>query len=85
MPNACPAAPPDVHLVHALLRGTDCQVRALVHTGYDGLFQSGGSFAGLLTTLMTLYVALIGYQLMLGRGGLRIGDVTLSVVKSTLR
>lgn len=81
MSNACPAAPPDVHLVHALLRGTDCQVRALVHTGYDGLFQSGGSFAGVLTTLMTLYVALIGYQLMLGRGGLRIGDVTLSVVK----
>jgi type IV secretion system protein VirB6 len=81
MSNACPAAPPDVHLVHALLRVTDCQVRALVHTGYDGLFQSGGSFAAVLTTLMTLYVALIGYQLMLGRGGLRIGDVTLSVVK----
>ena len=81
MSNACPAAPPDVHLVHALLRVTDCQVRALVHTGYDGLFQSGGSFASVLTTLMTLYVALIGYQLMLGRGGLRIGDVTLSVVK----
>ncbi|WP_339548516.1 hypothetical protein, partial [Pseudomonas sp. RA_35y_Pfl2_P32] len=63
MSNACPAAPPDVHLVHALLRGTDCQVRTRVHTGYDGLFQSGGNFAAVLTTLMTLYVALIGYQL----------------------
>lgn len=79
--SACPAAPPDVHLVHALLRVTDCQVRTLVHTGYDGLFASGGSLAAVLTTLMTLYVALIGYQFMLGRGGLRIGDVTLSVVK----
>lgn len=81
MPSACPAAPANVHLVHALLDATDCHVRELVHTGYDGLFQGGGAFASVLTTLMTLYVALIGYQLMLGRGGLRVGDVTLSVVK----
>ncbi|WP_421853033.1 type IV secretion system protein [Novosphingobium sp.] len=81
MPSACPAAPANVHLVHALLDATDCHVRELVHTGYEGLFQGGGAFAAVLTTLMTLYVALIGYQLMLGRGGLRVGDVTLSVVK----
>lgn len=81
MPSACPTAPANVHLVHALLETADCRVRELVHTGYDGLFQGGGAFASVLTTLMTLYVALIGYQLMLGRGGLRVGDVTLSVVK----
>lgn len=81
MLSACPSSPANVRLVHALLDATDCRVRELVHTGYDGLFQGGGAFASVLTTLMTLYVALIGYQLMLGRGGLRVGDVTMAVVK----
>ncbi|MDR3508368.1 MAG: type IV secretion system protein [Caulobacteraceae bacterium] len=81
MASACPAPAVDAPLVRGLLDVTDCHVRELVHTGYGALFQGSDGLAGVLTALMTLYVALIGYQLMLGRMDLRIGDVTLTAVK----
>lgn len=82
MASACPAPAVDAPLVRSLLGVTDCHVREFVHAGYGSLFQAGGGgLSDVLTALMTLFVALIGYQLMLGRMELRIGEVTLLAVK----
>lgn len=81
MAAVCAAPPADGPLVRGLLTATDCHVRELVHTGYGALFPPTGGLSAVLTALLTIYVALIGYQLMLGRAQLRIADVTLSVVK----
>ncbi len=59
----------------------DCNVQTLVQTGYGTIFAPSGVFAGVLTVLLTLYVALIGYQLLLGRSQLNITDYALTAVK----
>jgi type IV secretion system protein VirB6 len=81
MPEACPAPGPDDPLVSSLLTVVDCNVQALVYGGYSALFQPNSPFAAVLTSLMVILVALVGYQLLLGRGQLRVGDVALTAVK----
>jgi type IV secretion system protein VirB6 len=81
MAGSCPAPSPEDPLVRSLLGVVDCNVRDLVHTGYMSLFQPGGAVSGLLTLLLTLYVAFIGYRLMLGRSQLRVSDFALNAVK----
>ncbi|QUD89812.1 type IV secretion system protein [Phenylobacterium montanum] len=81
MSSACAVPAADAPLVRSLLSQSDCHVRELVHSGYASLFQGSGGLAPALTTLMTLFVALIGYQLMLGRMELRVGEVTLAAIK----
>ena len=81
MIGACPAPALDAPLVPGLLGMTDCQVERLVEGGYHALFAPAGGFAGLLTGLMTVFVAVIGFQLMLGRGDLRLNDIVMSLVK----
>jgi type IV secretion system protein VirB6 len=77
----CPAPGPDDPLVQSLLGGVDCNVQGLVHTGYGAIFQPGAAIGGLLTALLTLYVAFIGYRLLLGQSQLRVSDFALSAVK----
>lgn len=79
---ACPAA--DAPLVQGLIGSVDCQVHGLAQAGYAALSAPGSPVSTLLTVLMTVYVAFVGYRLVLGHGALRIGDATLSVVKLTL-
>ncbi len=81
MPGLCPAPSPDDPLVRSLLGSVDCNVQAAVQTGYATLFQQTGMFASLLTVLMTLYVALVGYRLLLGRSQLNISEMALTAVK----
>jgi type IV secretion system protein VirB6 len=45
------------------------------------IFQPNGAFSGLLTTLLTIYVAAMGYRLLLGRSQLRVSDFALNAVK----
>lgn len=78
---ACAQLPADAPLVEGLLGSVDCRAHDLAQTGY-GLLSAPGSPVGLLLTgFLTLYVVFIGYRLLLGRGGLRVGDATLSVIK----
>ena len=79
---ACPA--PGGALVQGLIGSVDCKVHGLAQAGYAALAAPGSPIAGLLTALLTLYVAFIGYRLILGHGSLRIGDVTISVLKMGL-
>jgi type IV secretion system protein VirB6 len=53
----------------------------LAQTGYAALAAPGSPVGLLLTGLLTLYVVFVGYRLILGRGGLRVGDATLMVIK----
>lgn len=77
----CAQLPVDAPMVQGLIGSVDCRVHELAQTGYAALAGPGSPVALLLTGLMTLYVVFIGYRLMLGRGGLRVGDATLSVLK----
>jgi type IV secretion system protein VirB6 len=81
MMDACPAFSPNDPLVRSLLDVVDCNVQTLIQAGYAALFQAGGAFETLLTIGLTLYVALIGYQLLLGRAQLSISNFALSAVK----
>ncbi|MFV4649150.1 type IV secretion system protein, partial [Mycobacterium tuberculosis] len=67
--------------MRSLLGVVDCNVRDLVHSGYSAIFQANSPFAGLLTTLLTLYVAFMGYRLITGRTQLRVTDFALNAVK----
>ena len=81
MAGACPVPGPDDPLVRGLLGVVDCNVQTVVQTGYASLFQPGGAFVSVLTVLMTLYVALVGYRLLLGRSPLNVTDLALTTVK----
>jgi len=81
-PVACPTA--DAALVQGLIGSVDCQVHGLAQAGYAALSAPGSPVSTLLTVLMTLYVAFMGYRLVLGRGTLRIGDATIAAVKLAL-
>lgn len=81
MAGACPVSSPDDPLVQGLIGVVDCNVRELVHSGYSSIFQPNGVLAGVLTAILTLYVALIGYRLLLGRGQLSVGEFALTAVK----
>jgi type IV secretion system protein VirB6 len=81
MDAVCPAPGPDDPMVQSLLGVVDCNVRALVHTGYGAIFQPGAAIAGVLTAILTIYVAIIGYRLLLGQAQLRVSDFALNAVK----
>jgi len=81
MLGACPAPNPDAPLVRSLLGTVDCNVQDLVQTGYATLFQPSGVFVAAITAALTVYVALFGYRLMLGRAQLNVGDLALTAVK----
>jgi type IV secretion system protein VirB6 len=81
MAGACPAPSPDDPLVRSLLGTVDCNVQDLVQTGYATLFQPSGVFVTAITAVLTIYVALFGYRLMLGRAQLNVGDLALTAVK----
>jgi type IV secretion system protein VirB6 len=52
-----------------------------VHESYRNLVGPDTTFAAALTGLLTIYVALLGYQILIGRGGLRVTELPLIAVK----
>jgi type IV secretion system protein VirB6 len=81
MGPGCPIPGPEDPVVPSLLAVVDCNVQGLVRAGYGSLFASSGPFSILLTSLLTIFVAVIGYRLLLGRSQLRITDLALTLVK----
>jgi type IV secretion system protein VirB6 len=76
----CPQ-PDDAGMVAGVLDTVDCHIRVLVHDSYRELVGPNTWFAAAFTAMLTIYVALIGYQLMTGRGGLRVVDLPMSALK----
>lgn len=63
-----------------MLNLVDCEVRAAVEHTYGLLTGTGSPFNTALTISLTLYVALMGFQLMLGRTQLRMSDLTTRLI-----
>ncbi|MFT4255520.1 MAG: type IV secretion system protein [Pseudoxanthomonas sp.] len=66
--NPCPAIPGgDSASLSNALAAIDCQLNGAVAAGYGRLFGHGGVFIGVLTAVLTLYVALLALGLVTGR------------------
>jgi len=77
----CPAPGPGEPLVRSLLGVVDCNVQGLVRGGYATFFEPSSTFSIVLTSLLTVYVAIVGYRMLLGRGQLRVGELAVNAVK----
>ena len=78
MTIACPATS---GVVSGVIDAVDCNIRVLAHQSYRDLVGPGTTFATVLTAMLTIYIALIGYQLLLGRGQLRLTVLPVSGLK----
>lgn len=64
----CPSIPlGDAATATAALTAVDCQVNQGVGDAYARLFAGGGALSLALTTLLTIYVALVAFSLLSGR------------------
>ena len=75
------APDPNLGLVTGLLGTVDCYIGDFAQGSYRDLVGPGTLFAAVFTALLTIYIALMGYQLLLGRGGLRLTDLPLTALK----
>jgi len=76
----CPA-PPEAGMVGGIIETVDCHIRVLVHDSYRELVGPNTWFAAAFTGMLTIYIALLGYQLLFGRGGLRVTELPFTVLK----
>ncbi|MEN9873304.1 MAG: hypothetical protein RL186_201 [Pseudomonadota bacterium] len=81
MIGQCTAPRPELGLVRGLLETVDCNIREGVHGGYNALLGPGSPTAALVTVLLTIYVALLGFRLLTGRTDLRVGDLPVIAIK----
>ena len=68
-------------LARDVLANADCLISAQVEAAYGALLAPGGVFAVALTIGLTIYVAIIGYRLILGHAGLTLGELVPHFVK----
>lgn len=76
----CPA-PRDAGMVGSVLETVDCHIRVLVQDSYRNLVGPDTWFATAFTGMLTIYIALMGYQLLVGRGGLRVTELPFTGLK----
>lgn len=77
----CAQAGADLALVEGMKVAVDCNIAALVNTGYATLAGPQSQMPAILGALLAIYIAIYGLRLMLGLAPLSIGDATLTVVK----
>lgn len=80
MMTACPAPDARLGLVQGLISTVDCGVRGFAQAGYQSLTQPPSPLPALITAALTIYVALLGWGLMTGRGP-RLADAPQLAVK----
>jgi type IV secretion system protein VirB6 len=81
MIGQCAAPRPELGLVRGLLETVDCNIREGVQGGYNAFFGPGSTLTAVITILLTIYVALLGYRLLTGRTDLRVGDLPMIAIK----
>lgn len=64
---SCPALPIDGGYLSAVLAFVDCQAQLLGAYGYQALAAPGSLFSLILAVLLTIFVAVYGYGMMLGQ------------------
>lgn len=62
----CPSVPIDGGYLSAILAFVDCQAQQMGAAGYQALAAPGSTFSIILAVLLTVFVALFGYRMMLG-------------------
>ncbi len=75
------AAPSSDGMVNGVVNTVDCHIRVLVQDSYRDLVGPGTPFAAAFTAMLTIYIALVGYQLLLGRGGVRLASLPMMALK----
>lgn len=76
----CPS-PSGESMVGGIVDTVDCHIRVLVHDSYRELVGPDTWFSAAFTGLLTIYIALLGYQLLFGRGGVRVTELPFTAVK----
>ena len=64
---ACPSISPGGAFLSGVLSYVDCQAQAIGQGGYQALTAPGSIVAVLLTGLLTIFVALFGYRMIMGQ------------------
>lgn len=77
----CNQPAPDIGMVKGLLFSVDCNVQSMTEASYGALSQPNSPMAAALTILLTLYIGFMGFRLLIGRAPMRVGDLTVSVLK----
>lgn len=79
--SLCSSQSPTIGFVGSITRFVDCQAEAFGAGAYAALATPGSTLSIVLTAFMTILVALVGYNLMLGNApSLRSGVATLAKV-----
>lgn len=76
----CTALPPGAGFVSAMTSFVDCQAETLGTGAWSALSAPGSTLTVVLTGFLTVFIALIGYNLLLGRE-MTLRDGTLAFVK----
>lgn len=76
----CPS-PSGESMVGGIVDTVDCHIRVLVHDSYRELVGPDTWFSAAFTGMLTIYIALLGYQLLFGRGGVRVTELPFTAVK----
>lgn len=71
--NSC-AAMVDDGVIRGVLATVECQTRVYAESGYQALTSGSPVFQGVLTAVLTIYVALIGYRMLFAHGATRLAD-----------
>jgi type IV secretion system protein VirB6 len=80
MMGVCSAVPAGAGFVSSMTGYVDCQAQILGSGAWQALAAPGSTLALLLTGFVTIFVALIGYKLLLGHS-MTVRDGTLALVK----
>lgn len=79
--DACPAPPPTAGVIRGVLSTIDCHTRVYAQSGYEALNGPQSIFPTALTLLLTIYIALLGYRMLLGVSATRLTDAPLIALK----
>jgi type IV secretion system protein VirB6 len=80
MISLCVATADETRPLQEMVANVDCQVREFAQAGYSAVAGSGSPFPTILTILLTIYIAVIGYRMMLGSGPL-LADTPILALK----
>ena len=80
MTLSCPSTISDVGAISATLQAVDCQARGFAQSGYEALSATGSPFEAWLTAFLIIYVALLGWRLLLGGSG-RASELPMAALK----
>src|SRR5206468_8071792 len=80
MMGNCPVVPPGAGFVSSMTSYLDCQAQVLGSGGWSALAMPGSTLSIVLTGFLTIFIALIGYNLLLGHA-MTVRSGTLAFVK----